>query len=311
MADILVTGGSGFLGSHAADRLTEAGHRVRLFDRSPSPYLRDGQDMVIGDIMDAAALREAASGCAAVYHFAAIADLGEAHSDPAATAQINVIGTVNVLTAAADAGVDRFLFASSVYALSRAGSYYGASKQAAERFIECFGRERGLAYTNIRYGSLYGRRAGPTNLIHRLVRSALTERNIVYKGQPDAVREYIHVADAADLSLKLLDPSYANRNVVLTGTERLCVRDVVALIAELVPGPIDTTFLPGDQATHYHITPYSFNPQATTPQIGHKLVKNDFVDLGQGILDVCHEVADLLAAEGADAPAAQAAGDRT
>lgn len=290
MARVLVTGGSGFLGSHVADRLTEAGHAVRILDRMPSPYLQESQEFIGGTILDADLMRRAVDGCDYVYHLAAIADIGDAHRDPVATAEMNVVGAVTALEAAANAGVQRFLFASSVYALSSSGSFYGASKQAAERFIEVFGRERGLNYTIIRYGSLYGRRTGPTNLIHRLVRSAIEERKIEYEGQAEAVREYIHVKDAADLSVMLLEPAYANRHVVLTGSERLRVRELVQLIAELFPEKIDIAFKEEVKSTHYRMTPYSF-----TPPVGHKLVKNDFVDLGQGILDVCHDVAEQLA----------------
>ena len=96
---ILVLGASGFLGSHVADQLTLAGHQVRVFDRGPSPWLHQDQQMIVGDLLDQAALDQAIDGCEVVYNFAAIADLDEALSKPVETARINVLGNVQVLEA--------------------------------------------------------------------------------------------------------------------------------------------------------------------------------------------------------------------
>ena len=105
----VVFGASGFLGSHVADALSEAGYRVRLFDRSPSPYQRPDQEMIVGDIMDIEQVIEAAKGAAVVYNFAAIADIDEAHDKPLATATINVLGNMHVLEAARLVGARRFI----------------------------------------------------------------------------------------------------------------------------------------------------------------------------------------------------------
>jgi len=150
----IVFGASGFLGSHVADALSIAGYRVRLFDRIASPYKRDDQEMIIGDIMDLSQVIEAAKGANVVYNFAAIADIDEAHDKPLATAAINVLGNMHALEAARIAGVRRFVFASTIYVYSESGSFYRASKQAAERFIETYHERYGLDYSILRYGSL-------------------------------------------------------------------------------------------------------------------------------------------------------------
>ncbi|HNW93643.1 MAG TPA: NAD(P)-dependent oxidoreductase, partial [bacterium] len=154
---ITVCGGSGFLGSHVADALTRAGHTVTVFDKTASPYLQPGQQMIQGDILDGAALAAAVRGADAVYHLAALADIAE--NNPQAIAEANVIGTINLLEACRVAGVRRFIFASSVYVYSDKGSFYRCSKQAAELFIEEYRQRYGLRYTILRYGSLYGPRA--------------------------------------------------------------------------------------------------------------------------------------------------------
>ena len=101
----LIIGGSGFLGSHVADQLTLAGHTVRIFDKIPSPWLKENQEMIIGDILDQTTLTNAIDGCDVVYNYAAIADLDEALSKPKQTADINIIGNINVLEASRKSGI--------------------------------------------------------------------------------------------------------------------------------------------------------------------------------------------------------------
>lgn len=124
----VVFGGSGFLGSHVADALSDAGYRVRIFDLVRSPYLRVGQEMVVGDLMDPAAVTQAAAGCQHVYNFAGLADIDDAKNRPVDTVTLNVLGNVHALEAARAAGARRFVFASSIYVYSESGSFYRASK---------------------------------------------------------------------------------------------------------------------------------------------------------------------------------------
>jgi len=278
---IVVYGGSGFLGSHIADALTASGRKVRIFDRAASTFLKDGQEMIIGDITDAAAVQRAAEGCEFAYHFAGIADIDEANDRPMDVARLNILGTLTVLDAARAANVERVLFASTVYVYSGAGSFYRVSKVACEQFIEAYRDRYGLPYTILRYGSLYGPRADARNSIYRMCNQALTEGKIVYKGAPDAHREYIHVYDAARLSLQAHAPEFANRALVLTGQERMRVADLMQMIAEMLPKEVKLEFGASDPKTHYVMTPYSYNPR-----LGHKVTLNDYVDLGQGILEM-------------------------
>ncbi len=277
---VLITGGSGFLGSHTANALTRAGYEVRIFDRAESPYKLPEQEMIIGDITDRAALEKAMDGCSYVYHLAGIADIAEAGSDPARTCEVNVQGTIGVLDAAKTAGVKRFIFASTVYVYSNSGGFYRASKQACEAFIELYQEHFNLPYTILRYGSLYGRRAGPENGIYKIIKSAIENGEITYNGDPDAMREYIHVADAAKLSVEILEEKYKNRHVVLTGNERLRVADLMRMVAEMLPEKPALKFGEKNLQGHYVMTPYNYSPK-----LGLKLVSNDHIDLGQGLLD--------------------------
>jgi len=286
---VLVCGGSGFLGSHVADALTDARYQVRIFDLIQSPYLRGGQEMVIGNLMDQRAVAKAAGGCSYIYNFAGIADIDDAGNRPVDTAAFNVVGNVHALEAARQAKAKRFIFASSVYVYSESGSFYRASKQAAERFVEAYHDRYGLSYTILRYGSLYGRRADERNGIYRLLKQALEQKRITYGGTGEALREYIHVSDAAKLSVKILEEEFANRHIILSGHERMPVKTLMKMVCEMIPGGVDLKF--GDQRVdpHYDITPYAFHPK-----IGHKLVANDYVDLGQGIMDCLADIHERL-----------------
>lgn len=285
----VVFGASGFLGSHVADALSVAGYQVRLFDQSPSPFLKPGQEMIVGDIMDLDQVIAAAKGAAVAYNFAAIADIDEAHHKPIATATINVMGNMHALEAARLAGVRRYIFASSVYVYSESGSFYRASKQAAERFTETYHERYGLEYNILRYGSLYGRRSDQRNGIYRMLHEAIADRSITYKGSGDAMREYIHVEDAARMSVQVLAPEFANNHLILTGQEKMRIRDVMTMIAEIMPWPVALNFDDANTLHHYKITPYAFQPR-----IGRKLVLNEHVDLGQGLLDCLRELHESL-----------------
>ena len=282
--NVIVYGGSGFLGSHVADALSNAGYKVRIFDQVKSPYLRNDQIMIVGDLLDLECVVSAAKGCDIIYNFAGLADIDDAANRPVDTAKLNIVGTIHALEAARQHKCKRFIFASSVYVYSEAGSFYRASKQSAERFIETYQEKYGLDYTILRYGSLYGRRADERNGIYRFLKQALEEKKITYKGNSEAYREYIHVEDAARLSVQILDNDYKNRHIVLTGQEKMSVKNLLRMISEMLSNEIKLYF-ENKSSEHYVLTPYSFNPK-----VGNKLVANDYVDIGQGLLDCLAEL---------------------
>ncbi len=282
---IIVVGGSGFLGSHVADALSDGGYKVTVVDRAESPWLRPDQQMAIADIRDRDTLIKAFEGGEAVINFAGIADIAAANSDPFATAGINLLGTLQTIEAALSVGIKRYLFASTVYVYSDLGGFYRASKQSCEAFIETYGQERGLDYTILRYGTLYGRRAGPTNRIHSMIESAVRTARISYPGSGEALRDFINVRDAARITVRTLGAEYIKRHLLITGQERMRVKDVALMIAEILPEKIALEFAEGEPEGHYHLTPYTF-----APRLGHKLVPSDYIDIGQGLLDCIQEI---------------------
>ena len=285
MKRVCVIGGAGFLGSHVADALSAAGHNVRIYDRKASAWLRDGQEMIIGDLMDVASLEAAVKGSDIVYNFAALADLNQALEKPIETVQINVLGNAHVLEACRLHGVQLFVYASTVYVYSSEGGFYRCSKQAAEHYVEEYQRVFGLDYTILRYGSLYGPRADNSNGLYRIVKNALDNGVIRYQGSPDSLREYIHVEDAARASVTALGEDFRNQSVVLTGHEPMRVQDLLEMLAEILGLSNAVEFVAGEQLGHYVRTPYAYQPK-----LGRKYMPTMHVDLGQGLLELIDNV---------------------
>lgn len=281
---VTVIGGSGFLGSHVADQLSAVGHRVRIYDKAGSPWKRADQEMIIGDLLDTDLLYKAIAGSDVVYNFAALADLEQASNRPIETIRINILGNTHVLEACRLNKVKRFICASTVYVYSREGGFYRCSKQAAEYYVEEYQRIYDLEYTILRYGSLYGPRADSGNGLLRIVRDALETGVVRYQGSPDALREYIHVEDAARASVVALGDDFRNQSVVLTGQEPMRVIDLLKMLSEILGINKEVEFVKGKHTGHYVRTPYAYQPK-----LGRKYVPPMHVDLGQGLLQLIDE----------------------
>jgi len=282
---VLVTGSSGFLGSHVADVLRDKGYEVVLFDGISSRFKSTSQKEFIGDIMKPDDIEEAISGCDAVYHFAAQADIGSSSKMPSQTITANIIGTQHLLEASRKHKVKRFIFASTIYVYSELGSFYRVSKQACEKIIEEYEREFNLNYTILRFGSLYGPRANKFNAINNFLMSAIKDKKIIRRGDGEELREYIHVKDAARLSVDILDDKYKNMHLIITGNQQIRVRDLLTMIQEIFKGEIEIIYNSEDELHHYEITPYNYKPQ-----IAQKITSNTFYDLGQGLLDLIFDI---------------------
>ncbi len=286
---IVVFGGSGFLGSHVADALIDAGHRVRLFDLKPSPYKKSRQEMVLGDILDERAVHTAVRGQDVVFNFAGFADIEAAQTHPLDTIRLNVLGNGIILEACRRGSVRRYLFASTMYVYSAKPSFYRASKLACEAYIESYQKLYSLPCTILRFGSLYGPRANQKNGIHSYLHQALTKRKITYWGDGGEIREYIHVRDAAESCVEALGKKFANNCLILTGQQSMKMKDLFLMIQEMFGNTVRIQFRPGSRKDlaelHYRTTPYAYAPRPA-----NKLVRSQYVDLGQGLLGTLEDI---------------------
>lgn len=287
MKKVVVFGGSGFLGSYVADELTNRGYSVTIVDINPSKYLKENQDFIQIDINDLESLKKIVKNTDIVYNFVAVANIEDAIYDPKKSMMINTIGNLNILEACRSVGgVERFVYASSAYASSKDGSFYGISKYSSEKLTSEYYIRYGLKYTIIRYGSLYGERASHNNYIYNLLYKAIKNGTLHYKGDGGDLREYIHAADAARLSVDILeDIKYANDTFILTGLEKLKRIELLTMINEIMQNKLEIKQIDDSNFGHYKITPYTFHP--TTAK---KLVSNPYIDIGQGLLECIQEI---------------------
>tara|TARA_Y100000589_G_scaffold28724_1_gene23903 strand:- start:31702 stop:32583 length:882 start_codon:yes stop_codon:yes gene_type:complete len=283
---IIVFGGSGFLGSHAADALSKFGHQVTIFDQINSPWINKDQKMITGDLMDRELISKILSEADIVYHFAGLSDLNSNLDQAVNTAKINILGTVQLLEECKKANIERFIYASSMYVNSNEGGFYKCSKQSCEEYIQEFQKLFNLNYTILRFGSLYGPRSNSSNGLYRIIKKAIDTKIVEYDGSENSLRGYIHVYDMAEACVDCLNDSFKNEIIVLTGNETLLVKDVMFIIAEILNlDESSVRFSHNYYKGHYKRTPYSYKRN-----IGKKYNPKFSIDLGQGIVELIDNI---------------------
>ena len=288
---IIVFGGAGFIGMSLVRQLASRGYTsIVIADIiAPKGDLPNGTDFSLCDIMDSAGVNELIAGTKpqVVFNLAGFANLEGAASSPKRTFQLNVIGNLNLLEASAKSGVELFVYASSAYAMSDRGSFYGISKLTSEKVVEEFNAKHGLDYVILRYGSIYGAADFENNYLFQLVKKAIKSGSIIHEGDGEEVREYVHVDDVSKLSVDLMeDTQTRNAALMLTGSEKMSRRELFEMIREIVgKGRISIDYRDAGYNNHYRLTPYSF--QGTSAK---KIVANPYYDMGQGILDCVKKV---------------------
>nr|WP_319375374.1 NAD(P)-dependent oxidoreductase [uncultured Methanoregula sp.] len=287
-----VSGGAGFVGRYLIKELLKKGITPVVYDRIDIdtqkklfPKSCDIQ-FIQGDILNQSLLKKSMEGCDFVFHTAAIAEIDIARGNPVKTMEINVLGTVHCLEAARQNGVKRFLYASSVYASGNKGSFYRVSKQAGEALCKTYFEDFGLEFTILRYGSLYGRDPNHWNFMYNVCKELLLTGEFTYPSSPDALREYIHINDAARETIKIaLEPDFINKSVLITGHQRLKMKEFFDMIEEILGRKITIHYAESDNHRHYVKTPYAFEVEVPT-----RINLSTYVDISEGILDCLKEI---------------------
>lgn len=223
---VLVTGGAGFIGSHLCAELVAQGYRPVILDDLSSGSLDNIRSLletgkvkfVQGSVTDRILLKNTVAGVRYAFHLAAIASVPASVADPAASHEVNVSGTLNVLLAARDGGVDKVVLSSScaVYgdagigavseaAALRPASPYAVGKLAAEQYCRVFNTVYGLPTVCLRYFNVYGPRQRPDSdyaaVVPRFIALAADGRPPVIYGDGEQTRDFIYVEDVVNANL--------------------------------------------------------------------------------------------------------------
>jgi UDP-glucose 4-epimerase len=286
MKEVLVFGGSGFLGEYLAKELIKKKYNVTIADLKPGhpkcnfikcDILSDNDlDLVFKNHYDY------------VFNLAGFANLEDAIEQPIIAMKLNLISNMSIIELCIKNDIKKYVYASSSYAMSIKGSFYGISKLASEKVIEEYHEKHNLNFAIIRYGSVYSEKKFHNNYIYNLIEKSIKSGVIEHNGNGEEFREYIHAKDAAKLSVDVIESDkFLNSHVLLTGNHRIKRIDLFNIINEISGSKLNIKLNINNKNDHYKYTPYSFQPSYS-----QKLIPNPEIDLGQGILETIRNIHD-------------------
>jgi UDP-glucose 4-epimerase len=255
---VLVTGGSGFIGSHVVDKLRARGHEPVIYDLRPSPWHEQGTvDTVLGSITDREALERALHSCDAVAHLAAVADVNDVHASPEDAERVNARGTSAVLEACRRTGVKRIVYASTIWVYSDCAEdevdedtllpapshLYTSTKLAGELYCKAYQELYGIDYTILRFGIPYGPRAREAAVIPAFVGKALRGEPLTLAGDGGQSRRFVYVEDLADGVALGLDDVATNRVYNLASDENVTIKQIAVRVQEVM-GDVEIVYTP-------------------------------------------------------------------
>jgi UDP-glucose 4-epimerase len=264
----LVTGGAGFIGSNMVDELVRRGHQVTVFDdlsagkESNLASVRSKIELRLASVTDLAAIKSACQGMDYVIHLAARTSVPRSVQDPLDTNHINIDGTLNVLVAAREAKVRRFVFAASSSAYGEVPqqpktesmhavpiSPYGVTKYVGELYAYVFGHVYGLENACVRYFNVFGPRQDPTSqysgVLSRFMLAILEGQQPVIFGDGEQSRDFTYIANVVDETLRACEAPGASGRVFNGGTgARITLNQVLKLLEKITGKRIEAKYEP-------------------------------------------------------------------
>ena len=229
--NILVTGGSGFIGSHVVDALLKRKYKVTIFDLE-TPKRKDVK-FIKGSLLNKDLVKFALKKINSVFHLAAVSDINKVKSIPVKTVETNILGTTIILEASRNLNVDRFIFAGSVYSYSSAGNLYTTSKTASELIIKNYQLLFGHKFTILRYATAFGPRNRNVDAISIFVKKALKNQDLVIHGNGQQKRNYVYVEDLAEGSMIALKEKTKNKVITLASNQNVSIFNLAKIIIKL------------------------------------------------------------------------------
>ena len=229
--NILVTGGSGFIGSHVVDKLVEAGHEVRVLDIK-KPY-QANIEFLEGDITSKEDVKKSLINIDTIYHIAAFSNIDLVKDHPLTTIEQNIMGTAYLLEECRLQKIKRFVFASSVYAYEERGHLYTTCKIASELLCKNYNTLYSLPYTILRYGTAYGPRSRRADVISLFVSRALNGENLIIRGSGEQKRHFTYVEDLALGSVAALKPVAENKTYSLAARQPASIKALAEVVQRM------------------------------------------------------------------------------
>jgi len=265
---ILVTGGAGFIGSHLVARFVEQGHAVRVLDNLSTgkaanlDAVRDRIKFIQGDIADLAVCRQACEGVGTLFHQAAMPSVPKSIAEPVLSHRANIDGTFNLLLAAREARIKRFVYAasSSAYGESPALpkietmapsplSPYGVQKLTGEHYCTVFARCYGLESIALRYFNVFGPRQDPASqyaaAIPAFITAILEGRSPMVYGDGEQTRDFTYIDNVVHANLLALEARKTDGEAINVACgEHVTVNQVIQLINSELGKQVKTSYVP-------------------------------------------------------------------
>jgi UDP-glucose 4-epimerase len=262
----LVTGGAGFIGSHIAHRLVEAGHEVVVLDnffsgsRANLASFADRVRLVEGDVRHAATVEQCAAGCEVIFHEAAIVSVPLSVERPQESHDVNIQGTLNVLQAARAARTRRVVFASSAAIYGEEPtlpkteamrpepiSPYGVEKITGEHYLATWSKLFGVETVALRYFNVFGPRQDPkspySGVISIFVERICSGRPITFFGDGAQSRDFVYVANVVDANVRAATrPGISGRAYNIGCGKRTTLLDLASLVEKAAGRTVERSF---------------------------------------------------------------------
>jgi len=287
MEKVLIVGGAGFIGSHTADILMEQGIKVRVLDnlssghRTNLPVSHPLMEFIEGDMRNAETVKEVMQGISHVVHLAAQVSVVASLEDPEFSAQQNIIGYLNVLDAAKNAGVKRMVYASSAAIYGEPPSLpldeemdvkqlspYGLEKQVNEEYADLYYRLHGFSALGMRFFNVYGPRQDPKSpyagVIALFMDRIKDNLPLTMNGDGEHTRDFIYVRDVARTNVEALGVDVQGACNVATG-EKTSLNDLVNVLSDITGNKAEVTYGPEREGDIVHSLA---NPAKMNSEIG-------------------------------------------
>ena len=239
--NILVTGGSGFIGSHVVDKLIDAGHNVRVLDIK-KPTHRGDVEYIKGDITSGKDIRKSLNGIEMVCHVAAFSDINLVKDNPLLTIKYNIMGTAYLLEECRKQKVKRFILVSTVFVYDQRGHLYTTSKVASELLCKNYRTLYSLPYTILRYGTAYGPRSRGDDVIARFVGKALKGESLIIHGTGEQKRNFTYVEDLAAGTVAALANVAENKVYTLVNKKSVSLKELAEIVKKVVNNKVDIEY---------------------------------------------------------------------